>query len=271
MSTAERSDHNACEHSVASMHTTTRNLPTSIQVGWGGLADGCTEGQGQSRGIPTPMNHQSSGPSRRTQFVFAAFAVAMTAAMAILALDTPRQAGGFPLTSITPLEDRPSVGDDLLFATKDGLKHARWTGIVIHHLGDPFGTPESIHRQHLSWGYQGLGYHFLVGNGNGLANGEIHVGYRWIEQLPGAHVIGEAGRDHNEHSIGICLVGNGDRHGFADRQLKHLTRLVQRLQQEFSIPSDNVYLHQDLAAELTSPGRLFPEAEFRSQLLDAPR
>ena len=217
------------------------------------------------------MHRQSSGPSRRTQFVFASFAVAMTAAMAVLALDTPQQAGGFPLTSITTLVDRPSVGDDLLFATKNGLDRQRWTGIVIHHLGGPFGTPESIHRQHLSWGYQGLGYHFLLGNGNGLGNGEIHVGYRWIEQLRGAHVVGEAGQAHNEHSIGICLVGNGDRHGFSERQLKHLTRLVQRLQQEFGISGHAVRLHHELAPGLTSPGGLFPEAAFRSQLLDTPR
>jgi hypothetical protein len=221
--------------------------------------------------MPTPMHQSPSGPSRRTQFVFAAFAVAMTAAMAVLALDTPQQAGGFPLTSITPLVDRPSVGDDLIFATKNGLDRQRWTGIVIHHLGEPFGTPESIHRQHLSWGYQGLGYHFVLGNGNGLGNGEIHVGYRWIEQLPGAHVVGEAGRTHNEHSIGICMIGNGDRHGFSERQLKHLTRLVQRLQQEFGIPAEAVRLHSELASDLSSPGRLFPKADFRSQLLDAPR
>jgi len=211
---------------------------------------------------------QSSGPSRRTQCVFAAFAVAMTAAMALLALDTPRQAGGFPLMAITPLEDRPEAESDRLFNTEADLDRDRWTGIVIHHLGEPFGTPESIHRRHLSWGYQGLGYHFLVGNGNGLSNGQIHVGYRWIEQLPGAHVVGEAGLEHNEHSIGICLVGNGDSQPFTDRQIRHLTRLVQRLQQEFGIPEDAVQLHAELAVDISSPGILFPRGEFRSQLLD---
>ncbi len=266
-----RSDQEICAHHAASRAIHDAKPQSSIQVGWGGMADGHPEGHGQSRGMPTPMHQPPSGPTRRTQFVFAAFAVAMTAAMTVLALDTPQQAGGFPLTFITPLTDRPSVGDDLIFATKNGLERQRWTGIVIHHLGEPFGTPESIHRQHLSWGYQGLGYHFLLGNGNGLGNGEIHVGYRWVEQLPGAHVVGEAGRVHNEHSIGICLIGDGDRHGFSERQLKHLTRLVQRLQQEFGIPADAVHLHSELASDLSSPGRLFSKANFRSQLLDTPR
>jgi hypothetical protein len=214
---------------------------------------------------------RSGGPSRRTQYVFAAFAVAMTGAMAILAVDAPQPAGGFPLTTITSVNDQTRAEHDLLFPTDEHLDRDRWTGIVIHHLGDPFGTPESIHRQHLSYGYQGLGYHFLVGNGNGLADGNIHVGYRWIEQLPGAHVVGEAGQLHNEHSIGICLVGNGDRQPYSDRQMKHLVRLVQRMQKECGIPADAVHLHTDLSPSLTSPGRLFPEAEFRSQLLDLPR
>ena len=242
-----------------------------IQVGWGGLADISTAGHGRPSVMTTHTPTSSGGPTRRTQFVFAAFAVAMTGAMAILAIDAPQPAGGFPLVEITPLGDRSETEHDLLFPDDGRLDRDRWTGIVVHHLGDPFGTPESIHRKHLSWGYQGLGYHFLLGNGNGLADGEIHVGYRWIEQLPGAHVVGEAGRDHNEHSIGICLVGNGDRQPYTSSQIRNLARLVQRIQQECGIPEEAVYLHSELSPSLMSPGRLFPEADFRSQLLDLPR
>jgi len=193
----------------------------------------------------------------------------MTAAMAVLAVDAPRPAGGFPLTTVTPLEDQPAGQAGLPFANEDAsIDRNRWSGIVIHHLGEPFGTPESIHRQHLSWGYQGLGYHFLVGNGNGLGDGQVHVGYRWLEQLAGAHVVGDAGQTHNERSIGICLIGNGDRQVFSGRQMKHLTRLVQRLQRDFNIDADAVHFHSDLAPDVSSPGRLFPNGEFRAQLLD---
>ena len=246
------------------------STPPAIQVGWGGLADTPIEGHGRPPAMTAHTPNPSGGPSRRTQFVLAVFAVGMTVVMGLLAIDTPRPAGGFPLTKITTFDDRPESADDLLFSAGETLDRDRWSGIVIHHLGEPFGTPESIHRQHLSWGYQGLGYHFLVGNGNGLANGEIHVGYRWIEQLPGAHVVGEAGKTHNEHSIGICLIGNGDKQPYSERQIRHLVRLVQRLQQECGIPADAVHLHADLASGLTSPGHLFPEADFRAQLLDAP-
>ncbi|MCH2137127.1 MAG: peptidoglycan recognition protein family protein [Phycisphaerales bacterium] len=209
--------------------------------------------------------------SRRTQFVLGAFCLAMTAAFAFLALDAPSPVRGFPLTTITPLEQSPAKAQDLLFQLDQPLSGERWRGIVIHHLGDPFGTPESIHRQHLSWGYQGLGYHFLIGNGNGLGDGEVHVGYRWTGQLPGAHVVGTAGKVHNEHSIGICLVGNGDSRAFTERQIQHLVRLVQRLQRELNIPREHVLLHRDIASDVSSPGSLFPIAEFQSQLLDVPR
>ena len=240
----------------------------AIQVGWGALADVTREGQGRPPQMRAHTSSGSAGPSRRTQLVFAAFAVAMTGAMAVLAIDTPQHAGGIPLMTVTPLEDQPNRQDLLPFTNEGEMEPGRWTGIVIHHLGEPFGTPESIHRQHLSWGYQGLGYHFLIGNGNGLANGQVYVGYRWLEQLPGAHVVGDAGQLHNAQSIGICLIGNGDRHTFSDRQIKHVTRLVQRLQRDFEIDADDVFFHSDLAPTVPSPGRLFPEAEFRAQLLD---
>ncbi|MBG83651.1 MAG: hypothetical protein CMJ40_03780 [Phycisphaerae bacterium] len=204
--------------------------------------------------------------SRRTQIVLGSFFAAMTAVIVLLDLGTPTTATGFPLTSLGNLQDRPA--EDPVFMLENSLDRDRWRGIVIHHLGEPFGTAESVHRRHLGWGYQGLGYHFLIGNGNGLADGEVHVGYRWNQQLPGAHVVGESGQYHNERSIGICLVGNGQRRGFTDRQIRHLTRLVQRLQQELRIPADQVQLHSSVATGQSSPGRFFPVADFREQLLN---
>ena len=111
----------------------------------------------------------------------------------------------------------------------------------------------------------------MIGNGNGLADGEIHVGYRWDDQLPGAHVVGDAGTQHNAHSIGICLIGNGDRHPFTNRQMTHLVRLVQRLQQELGIPAQDIHLHSDLAEGIQNPGRFFASGQLQEQLLDPPR
>lgn len=175
---------------------------------------------------------------------------------------------GFLLTNVEVVGDKTAAESDPVFQLKSALDRQRWTGIVIHHSGEPAGDADSITRKHVSFGYKGLGYHFLIGNGNGLGDGMVHVGYRWNEQLPGAHVLGSAGNAHNQHSIGICLIGNGDRHEFSQTQMTQLVNLVQRLQRELHIQARNVSLHRDLAKATSSPGKFFPEAEFRQQLLD---
>ena len=71
----------------------------------------------------------------------------------------------------------------------------------------------------------------------------------------------------NEHTIGICLIGNGDRRPFTDRQMQALIALVRALQQELGLPADTVSLHRELAPEVSSPGRFFAEARLYQQLL----
>jgi N-acetyl-anhydromuramyl-L-alanine amidase AmpD len=193
----------------------------------------------------------------------------MTLVGGVLALGQNSAGGGFLAASVTTLG--ATVDDDglsPLFETGASLDEHRWTGIVIHHLGEPAGDAQYVHRLHQSYGHQGLGYHFLIGNGNGLGDGVIHVGYRWNEQLPGAHVMGAAGHEHNLHSIAICLIGNGDRRPFTDRQLRQLVLVIRALQARFDIPGSRVYLHRDLAPATSSPGRLFPFAQIREQLIN---
>jgi len=160
-------------------------------------------------------------------------------------------------------------GGDPIFRIDAPLDRARWTGIVIHHLGQPAGDARSVNRQHLAYGYQGMGYHFLIGNGNGLGDGIIQVGYRWSEQKPGAHVarLANNSRSHNQRSIGICLIGNGNRRAFTDQQMRSLAQLIRRLQAELGIPKDAVWLHSDLAPRVPSPGRFFAANWLRDQLL----
>lgn len=210
-----------------------------------------------------------SSPSQRTRIVWASFAAAMTAAVGLLALgDQPSQSHGFVATNLVTLGEQPAA--DPVFQIAAPVDRKRWKSIVIHHLGAPAGDADSVHRRHLSYGYQGLGYHFLVGNGNGLGDGVVHVGYRWNEQLPGVHTVGDNADFHNQHSIAICLIGNGDRRPFTDRQMVHLVSLVQRLQRELDIPASEVYLHRDVAAGVspaeTGPGRFFARAQFEEQL-----
>jgi hypothetical protein len=200
--------------------------------------------------------------------VWVIFLIAMSGVTGLLMLQggQARIAGGFVLTSIDTIGDRVE-DSDAIFRLSQQLDRNRWTGIVIHDLGEPAGDAESVTRKHMKLGLHGLGYHFLIGNGNGLGDGVVHVGFRWDQQLPGAHALGSSGDHHNQHSISICLIGNGERRAFTDQQFTQLVRLVQQLQAKLNIPAAKVWLHRDLAPSTKSPGRYFPAARFHEQLL----
>lgn len=199
------------------------------------------------------------------QIVWVTFLTAISAVTSLLALQSPQRASGFLLTNIDSVGANSDDADPIFHLARP-LDRQRWTGIVVHHSGEPAGDADSIARKHLALGYQGLGYHFLIGNGNGLGDGVIHVGYRWNEQLPGAHVSGPLGDLHNQRSIAICMIGNGDRRPFTDRQIAQLVNLVQRLQKQLDIPAKNVHLHRDLFGQTSSPGNFFAAARFHEQL-----
>ncbi len=162
------------------------------------------------------------------------------------------------------------------------LVPGQWKAIVIHHSGTMGGTAESMARDHVADGRAGLGHHFLIGNGTGLGDGAVHVGYRWNRQLPGAHLGSQAiqpapggarqvaltGNELLKGTISVCLIGHGDRRAFTPRQLHELLELVSELQRELNIPSEQVYLASDLPGT-TGPGTHFPAAWFESSLRES--
>jgi len=155
---------------------------------------------------------------------------------------------------------------EAVFRTRENIPAGRWKAIVIHHSGSTFGTPASIEAQHRARSLDGMGFHFLVGNGSGLEDGEVHVGYRWLDQVPGAHAAGKQGDWFNQNAIGICIVGDLNRQAPTDRQVWRMTQLVSALAERLNIPADRIYLHRDVA-QTSDPGAFFPEAAFRAQLV----
>jgi N-acetyl-anhydromuramyl-L-alanine amidase AmpD len=101
-----------------------------------------------------------------------------------------------------------------------------------------------------------------------MSDGEIYVGYRWMDQLPGAHAGGKNGDNLNLHTISICLVGDGNRRSFSRLQYERLVQLTGALCRELNIPANHVYLHSDVAPT-TDPGALFPTADFRREIAKA--
>ncbi|MDX9911535.1 MAG: peptidoglycan recognition family protein [Phycisphaerales bacterium] len=209
---------------------------------------------------------QSPAISRRTKAVWLALGGSMTLVAGLMLVleggPSPR-AQGLALPAAAATTNPTSL--EVIFHTKAPIQKGAWHGIVIHHSGSTRGTPASIEREHLAQNLTGLGYHFVIGNGRGIADGEVHVAYRWNEQLPGAHVAGPDADRLNRSTIGICLIGDGDTKGFTDAQVRRLAELCATLCRELGLPQDAVMLHSDVAGT-TDPGRLFPEAAFRQQL-----
>ncbi|MFG0292666.1 MAG: peptidoglycan recognition family protein [Phycisphaerales bacterium JB050] len=206
----------------------------------------------------------------RPQIVWASLLLAMTVMTGLLSLMTgaPSTLKFAPAASTVPSE--PGDWLESVLAPADAIEGPKWDGIVIHHTASIQGSLESVTRQHEMQGLNGLGYHFLIGNGNGAEDGELLVGYRWQEQQPGAHVAGPMSERYNATKIGICLIGDGDSRGFTSEQMSTLMQIVRAMQERFDIPDEAVELHRDVAST-SSPGRFFPQASFENGLLHASR
>jgi len=158
--------------------------------------------------------------------------------------------------SIAPLAST-TIASDPLTQTRRPLDRSRWQAVVIHHSGSPKGDPASIEKENLGRSDQGLGHHFIIGNGSGMDDGQVHIGYRWLDQLPGRHASGPNAAFYNDSAISICLVGDGNRHAFTPAQIQQLTSLVDSLRRQLDLPADRVLLYSDVARS-ADPGRLFP-------------
>ncbi len=198
----------------------------------------------------------------RTQAVWGALVVAMTGVGALLMLLEDRRAGARPPLALVSLTQAPGRSVETIFQTRSPIEPGRWKGVVIHHSGAPMGSPESITEEHNDRGFRGLGYHFVISNGQGAPDGQIFVGYRWQDQLPGVHVVGPLAEQFNRETVGVCLVGDGERRGFTDAQLASLAQLVGALEGRLALPAGAVQLNRDVAPT-SGPGRHFPEAAFR--------
>ncbi len=134
-----------------------------------------------------------------------------------------------------------------------------WQSIVLHHSATATGSVESIHRAHLKktdgrgTPWQGIGYHFVIGNGQGMADGAIEPTFRWRQQMHGAHAgVG----DFNQTGIGVVLIGNFEKSNPTTAQQSAVQFLIHELCRTFAIETSRIVKHGDLKAT-ACPGRNF--------------
>lgn len=127
-----------------------------------------------------------------------------------------------------------------VLAKRNSTKH-----IILHHRAGN-GTVESIHAQHLSQGWTGIGYHFYV-----RKDGTVYRG-RPVETV-GAHTMG-----FNNNSVGICFEGNFEQETMPNAQLRAGRELVAYVKSKY--PNADVKGHGEYMAT-SCPGKNFPMDE----------
>lgn len=117
--------------------------------------------------------------------------------------------------------------------------------IVLHHRAGN-GTAESIHAEHSSKGWSGIGYHFYV-----RKDGTVYRG-RPLDKC-GAHCI-----PCNASSVGVCFEGSFETESMSAAQIRAGRELVTYLRGIY--PKAEVKRHKDMDST-ACPGRNFPFEE----------
>ena len=102
--------------------------------------------------------------------------------------------------------------------------------LLVVHCSDTDNhlTAIDIHKMHLGFGWDGIGYHKVI-----LRNGKIENGRP--EYWMGAHVKGK-----NDTSLGVCLIG---RDKFTKQQLRSLELILRKW--KLLYPSAKIVGHCD--------------------------
>ena len=101
------------------------------------------------------------------------------------------------------------IDDGLTMLKKENIKY-----LIVHCSDTPNKkelTATDIHKMHLGFGWDGIGYHKVI-----LRNGNIQNGRP--EYWVGAHVKGK-----NSVSLGVCLIG---RDHFTRKQFESLEKIL---------------------------------------------
>jgi len=86
-----------------------------------------------------------------------------------------------------------------------------------------------IHKMHLGFGWDGIGYHKIINRSGKIENGRPEY---WI----GAHVKGK-----NDISLGVCLIGKNK---FTKNQFISLERVLKKWKSLY--PSAKIIGHRDI-------------------------
>lgn len=119
--------------------------------------------------------------------------------------------------------------------------------LIVHHsAASELQTVQSIENYHLSLGWEGVGYQYLITN-----TGQVWLGRP--EHYHGAHVSEQS---MNTKSIGICLIGNFDVTMPTQAQIDALKSLLKSKMTQYNIQPSQVVPHRHFATYKSCYGNL---------------
>lgn len=133
--------------------------------------------------------------------------------------------------------------DDWYYKKTESYKG--WKYIIIHHSATSAGSVKAFHKFHTKQGYGGIAYHYVIGNGNGMKDGEVKETFRWKKKMSGTHVS-VSSWDHNVFGIGIVLVGNLEKSPPTKQQMIALKKLILELKRTYGIKNKNIFGHNQV-------------------------
>ncbi len=150
-------------------------------------------------------------------------------------------------------------GSDLFFPNKADRP---WRYVVLHQSATDTGNYDEIDAEHRRiLGFDGCGYHFVIGNGTGSGDGQIEVAQRWVNQKHGVHCQNARKAEIDEYGIGICLIGDFEKAPPTPKQIAAAKLLIAYLSEHYRIADERIETHAHLAATPTvCPGGFFPSA-----------
>src|SRR5436190_7782314 len=139
-------------------------------------------------------------------------------------------------------------------ATLLAPRNPAFKSIVIHHSATHGGSAAAFERNHRAR-LGGLAYHFIIGNGSGAADGQVEVGYRWRDQIPGPHTKNQ---DVNLESIAICLAGDLEAGAPSKKQMGALIDMLEKLCRAGQISPDRIRSNREVDVETLCPRKGLP-------------
>ena len=104
--------------------------------------------------------------------------------------------------------------------------------LLVVHCSDTVNNQNlsafDIHKMHLGFGWDGIGYHKIIKRSGKVENGRPEY---WI----GAHVKGK-----NDISLGVCLIGKNN---FTKKQFTSLERILKKWKLKY--PNAKIVGHRD--------------------------